>query len=169
MNPKAPREPEAQVTHDQLLRLLSYDPATGAFTWRRVQAGDTAGWRGASGYWIVRVDGLAYQAHRLAWFYTNGAWPPYEVDHIDGKKTNNRLANLRPASRAQNARNAVSQRRSKSGVRGVYPCAVTGLWLSQVTVGGIRHYVGRFADIAEATAARNAAAVRLHEEFARMS
>lgn len=66
------------------------------------------------------VDGVLYQAHRLAWLYEHGVWPSGLIDHVDENKQNNRLVNLRVASLSENATNqSRPQRNNKLGIRGV--------------------------------------------------
>jgi len=81
-----------------------------------------------TGYRQVGIDGINYKAHRLAWFYVHGAWPEYDIDHINGVRHDNRIANLRPATRGENIMN--SQRRSdaKSEYRGVHYHKSTKQW-----------------------------------------
>ena len=79
------------LTAETLRGLLryDYDLSTGVFT-RRVavgrhgchRAGSVAGcFNRKEGYWVIRVCGHLYAAHRLAWLYVNGGLPK-EVDHI---------------------------------------------------------------------------------------
>jgi hypothetical protein len=114
------------ISHEELLTLLAYDPETGDFWWRvkplkgRVQAGDIAGSEFKGGYWGVRIKQAKYPAHRLAWFYVHGRWPEHDIDHINGDRMDNRIANLRDVPRSVNLQN---QRRAKAhnalGVLGV--------------------------------------------------
>src|SRR2546423_1548703 len=110
------------LTAERLLELLVYDLESGVFRWRvstnrRITVGNVAGWIDVVGYWRIRIDGHWYYAHRLAWFYTSGKWPPTQIDHMDGDKQNNRLSNLRLASSTQNHANSYGY--SASGFKGV--------------------------------------------------
>jgi hypothetical protein len=98
------------LTHARLLELLAYDAQSGVFRWRgnsspRVRAGAVAGTLSSYGYVRVKVDGANYMAHRLAWFYVHGCWPLECVDHINGDKADNRIANLRDISLRLNQEN----------------------------------------------------------------
>lgn len=55
--------------------------------------GNLAGKMGSTGYIKIGLDGVSYGAHRLAWLYTHGKWP-YVVNHLNGCKMDNRIANL---------------------------------------------------------------------------
>ena len=161
------------LTQERLKELLSYHPETGAFTWRVPQgrwghmpAGRRAGWRqGKHGYWYVVLDGTRYLMHQLAWLYTYGVWGIPEIDHRDGDGSNNRILNLRVATRAQNTENTGIRSDNTSGVKGVRFHKRSGLWNARVQHGGVCHSLGYFKTIEEAKKARMAGAERLHGEF----
>jgi hypothetical protein len=97
---------EGLLTHSLLLELLSYDPATGLFTHLKGKnKGDVAGWSNDDGYVYLTIRGTKYQAHRVAWFYSHGTWPVYEIDHKDRVRNNNKLDNLRDVTHQVNATN----------------------------------------------------------------
>lgn len=87
------------LTQERLKELLTYEPATGVFRWRErrgnqgggcVAPGDEAGSVYKNGYRMIGVGGRRYGAHRLAFLYMTGAFPPAEVDHINGVPADNR-------------------------------------------------------------------------------
>lgn len=159
------------LTQSRLKELLSYDPETGVFT--RASAtgtakiGDVAGTVRPDGYIAISVDGRQYLAHRLAWFYQTGEWPKHHTDHRDGNHANNRFANLRTASAAQNGRNRCRPNADNtSGVRGVYWSKRRRKWVAQIGVGRTVRNLGGFADLDAARAARAEAEARFYGEFA---
>lgn len=99
-----------ELSLEDLREWLSYDPATGIFRWKkggrggRVE-GQMAGSRMQTGYITIALKGTSYLGHRLAWYYSYGTWPPRFIDHADGVRDNNAIANLRDCSRGDNARN----------------------------------------------------------------
>jgi hypothetical protein len=102
---------DPQIDVCVLRELLSYEPETGIFRWkritsRRVKIGDIAGGEYvAKGYKSISVLGHRVRAHRLAWLYVHGSWPLHDVDHINGKRDDNRLSNLRDVTRSVNLYN----------------------------------------------------------------
>ena len=100
-----------------LKELVCYDQLTGEFTWntarRGCKSGKLAGSVSKNGYIVICLQNKDYYAHRLAWFYVTGEWPPYQIDHIDGTRSNNKWDNLRLATNKQNSWN-------KKNVAGVY-------------------------------------------------
>lgn len=113
------------LDHDTLTELLDYNPDTGIFTWKKficskAQAGQVAGSVDKKGYIIIRINGFAYRAHRLAWFYVHCKWPLDQLDHLNQVKTDNRMSNLRQCSAAGNNRNRSLPKNNKSGQIGVY-------------------------------------------------
>lgn len=88
----------SELTLERVKELLNYDPETGLFSWNakrgRCAKLAVAGSWNSYGYRRITVDGRGYPAHRLAWLHVHGRWPQGEIDHINGIKHDNRLANL---------------------------------------------------------------------------
>ncbi len=159
----------AAINAERLREMLAYDPATGSLTWRRRSGprccvGGVAGSIGNRGYWHVQLDGKKYSAHRLAWLHVHGQWPVNQIDHQNGDRLDNRIANLRDISHSVNAQNLhKANHRSKSGLLGAHWHVTTGKWLSNIRSGGKQKYIGIF-DTAEAAHAAYIDAKReLHE------
>jgi hypothetical protein len=98
-----------KLTAERLWERLRYDAETGVFT-RRVGSGharadDMAGTVHSTGYVRISIDGGKYTAHHLAWLYVHGVWPSDQIEHINRKRSDNRLVNLkeRPATRQRAA------------------------------------------------------------------
>lgn len=159
-----------KLTQDGVWNTLRYDTETGVFTWavsprQNVRAGAVAGMVNSQGYRVIKVRGSGYMAHRLAWFFTNGVWPSDEIDHINGNRDDNRIANLREASRADNNRNVAMRRDNSSGRKGV--TWHKGRWYAQIQRDGKKIYLGSFTDLDAAANAYRAAEIRLFGQFAR--
>lgn len=145
------------MTHSDLLRTLSYDPLTGVFT-RLIPSGpskigDIAGWIARNGYGEVRMHGKRYLLHRLAWFYVYGEMPALFIDHVNGIRSDNRIINLREATRKQNGENMTLTLRNKSGYRGVSWSKSLKKWVAQVGHHGGVHYIGAFDVVEDAAQA----------------
>ena len=165
------------LTAEQLRTVLTYDPATGIFTWRHragvpkwwntKYAGTTAGSPGGGGYIVIGLNRFIYGAHRLAWLWMTGEWPSSgEVDHIDTDGTNNVWTNLRDSTHGQNGRNTGIRPNNTSGFKGVSRHGAR--WRAYIAVNYQRSHLGTFDTKEEAYAAYVAAAARLHGEFARV-
>jgi hypothetical protein len=153
---------------------LSYDPETGVFLWikrppyaNRVKTGVVAGNVWKDGYRTIMFRGRKHQAHRIAWWWVHGVWPPSDLDHKDLDKDNNRIGNLRLATDSQNQANAGPPRHNTSGFKGVYFKKREGRWVAAIGVGGIKRYLGYFDTAADAARAYDAAAHQHFREFAR--
>jgi hypothetical protein len=151
---------------DRVRELLDYNPLTGEFFWRvsvnnnGARAGDKAGSSLNGRYWSINIDRQPCLAHRLAWLLSHGEDPgDLDVEHKDEDKMNNRLDNLRLATRSQNKAN---QRKSK----GYSLCTTTGRWLAKITVAGKHLHLGRFDTEEEARQAYVSAKLYHFGEFA---
>lgn len=89
------------------------------------------------------------------------------VDHENGDGLDCRRANLRAASKAQNAWNAGLPRTNTSGIKGVTLHRQTGKWQAQLRASGSYRYLGLFGSIEDAALAVSAARRELHGSFAR--
>lgn len=149
-----------KVTPSQhrLRELFDYDPKTGLFSRRvasaRKPAGSVIKPTTAARYHSIRVDGTTYFAHRLVWKYVHGE-DAETLDHINGKTRDNRIANLRSVTYAQNAWNRTQKVNSNAGELGVFKAFGGTVWRARIkTPQGVIH-IGPFKTVAEATAARN--------------
>lgn len=119
-----------EVTPSILREFLAYDPETGSLTWNsRDRAHFTSDnqyvvWHkkyagreaftaiSSSGYRAGALWRKGLLAHRVVWAIVHGEWPAQDIDHINHIRTDNRLANLRCVTRAENARNRKKPRNS---------------------------------------------------------
>ena len=159
------------VTAERLRQVVEYDAETGVIIWKvspssKSPVGSVAGVVNSAGYRILTIDGKKYLAHRLAWLYVHGVWPKEDIDHVNRVKTDNRLINLREATRTQNNINGRVRSDNKSGFTGVNWHNGSQKWRVTVHKDGKQFQVGMFDDIEEAAAAYKKAAAKLHGEFA---
>lgn len=138
---------------------MEFRPETGAFSKQCICS--------TTGYAYVNIGGQSLQAHRVVWAREHGEWPPIQVDHINGVRTDNRPSNLRLATNTQNMQNSGVTVKSKSGVKGVHWCKDKKKWGAWICVNKKRMGLGRYKTIEEAAAAYAAAAHKYFGEFAR--
>jgi len=152
------------ITRERLKDLLYYDPVIGTFTWVEtrgpVKKGAIAGSLNSIGYIQICIDKQLYSGHRLAFLYIEGEFPPHEVDHIDGSRSNNRWSNLRRATKSQNAKNAKKRVDNTSGITGVRWIEERCRWYAQIGFNGKIFNLGYHKDIADAIKARETAEVK---------
>lgn len=152
--------------------VLAYDRETGAFTYRvrvaqRAPAGAIAGSVNSEGYRHIRIDGRAYKAHRLAWLIETGSWPTAMIDHINGDRDDNRIANLREATRSQNLANSKVIRAGKLTQKGISQRS-KGRWIARIQANGTSQFLGSFASEQNAVAAYVRAAKEEFGAFAKV-
>ena len=157
-----------RISQELLKKVLHYSPETGVFTWlvrtsNRVKVGQRAGCEG-DGYRLLRVFGVLYLEHVLAWLYVYGIYPE-RLDHEDGDGTNNRILNLRVCTHSQNNSNTRLRKDNASGYKGVWWHRQYRKWETSITVGGRKTHLGFFDTPEEAYEVRCLAADMLHGEF----
>lgn len=94
------------ITQEKLKSLLKYE-IDGTFTnltnrGAKAKIGQKTGSKHAAGYIQISLEGKRYLAHRLVWLYHTGTWPKNQLDHINCKKDDNRIENLRDVTPQQN-------------------------------------------------------------------
>lgn len=155
-----------ELTHDKLTDLLAYDPDTGIFTWKsrankRLFVGSRAGYVGSQGYRYIKILGKKYPEHRLAWFYVHGQLnPKRHIDHINHDRSDNRMANLRLVTAAQNAQNRSKTTHSRTQQTGIYYRKRDKKYVAQLRVGGRKVFQKAFDDADEAAQAYKEQALR---------
>lgn len=140
-----------------LKRHLAYDASTGLFTRlvaksNSIKVGDIAGSKDKNGYITLMVEGKLYKGHRLAWLYVHGNWPMHEIDHINGKKDDNRLCNLRDVEKWVNQHNRGANKTNTSGFKGVGRKGKK--WSAVIKINKKTHWLGVFETAELANAAR---------------
>ena len=162
-----------EIWPEEVRAVLDYAPETGAFTWKvRVgnqRAGSRAETDHSAGYLQVSLFGRAILAHRLAWFYVHGTWPVSEIDHVNRQRTDNRISNLREATRSQNGINNPIRKNNTSGVVGVSWSASRFRWTAQIVINKKCIPLGRYINKEDAISARKQAETKYHGNFSPFS
>jgi hypothetical protein len=152
-------------TQSYIRSILNYDDITGLFTWlvdrsRRAKAGALAGCVKAGGYVSIKIDGVDFLSHRLAWIYVNGdnSIPnSKEIDHINHDRADNRIVNLRVVTRSENQKNRAINKNNISGYCGVTWNKKAKKWQAQACSKGKNRYLGLFKKKSDAVYARQEA------------
>lgn len=151
------------VLDEQYIRSrLSYDPDTGDFTWisrgawSPVRVGQKAGGLTGTGYVEIGLGGILVKAHRLAFLFMTGEFPPIgtDVDHINRIRNDNRWSNLRCCTRSENCHNGVNGKPQVSKRRGVRFVPEQQKWVARIMVNRKTLNLGSFVTEGEAVAAR---------------
>jgi hypothetical protein len=159
---------------DFLRECLTYEAATGLLFWKKrprehfsssnahaswnsQHAGARAGSPNVKRRWSTKIKLELYQNHRLAWALHYGCWPDDQIDHINGDPEDNRIANLRVVSNAENQRNASRKATNTSGATGVSWHRRDKIWHVSIRGGGRPRYLGSFHSLDQAVAVRKAA------------
>lgn len=167
-----------------LAECFDYDAIDGVLTWRLrppSHFATTKGWRhfntqyagrrtginGGAGYPQVRIDGWSVCVHRIAWVLGHNQAIPtgLVIDHINGDKSDNRLANLRLATVGQNGQNQ-RQKSWRLLPKGVFEDKQRGCFVGYVTADKRQVFAGRFASVEETAEAVRELRSKLHGQFA---
>ena len=164
------------MKHDKTIKAIktkyTYDADSGKFLrvkkFRHHKAGSVAcGLHKSSGYLYisVNVDGKQknIRAHRAAFLLTHG-YLPEVVDHINNDKQDNRISNLREATRTENSYN----QKGTFTKRGIVKLS-NGKFTASITKHPHRYNLGNYATEAEAATAYNIGARQMHGEFATLN
>ena len=113
-----------KLTRGRLKEVVKYTKSTGEFRWAdnfnsRARRGVECGKPKDNNYGVIKIEGVSYKTHRLAWLYIEGYFPEVDIDHKDRDKCNVKWKNLRLASRSCNLKNSNLRRNNKSGISGV--------------------------------------------------
>jgi hypothetical protein len=133
---------------------------------KRIKVGQEAGCHKEKGYFHAGIDGTNYLIHRLVFCWHNGFMPEF-IDHIDGNPSNNKIENLRIATRSQNNCNSKIQKNNKSGVRGVAWIEARKRWVVNCQVNKKAKQIGYFKDFELAELVAKEAQSLFHGEYAR--
>jgi hypothetical protein len=138
--------------------------------WRTKYLGKEAGVVSTTGYRYLMLSGRCRVAHRIVYALAHGlGWDdvPEIIDHVNGVKSDNSVANLRPANHRLNGYNSRTPARNTSGFKGVSYRPENGKWRADIASPSGKITLGSFLTKEEASAAYEKAARDLHGEFYR--
>ena len=157
------------LTQDYLCQLFDYD--NGKLFWKnhRYKAlnGKQVGCN-LEGYVVTAINKKPIYNHRIIFMMFHG-YLPYHVDHINGIKNDNRIENLREASKIENAYNRKTSKNNTSGIKGVRWDKKRERWIAKINIDGKPKYFGSFKDIELAELVVIEARSKYHGQFANYS
>ena len=140
-------------TPEQLREQIHYEPTSGRLTWKGNKGGAEVGCHTNEGYRHFRFGAVTIRSHRAAWAMHYGEWPSGQIDHINGIRDDNRIANLRVVSVKQNCQNRRRNANNSSGQTGVHWDASEGRWRAKIQ----GKHLGLYSNFNDAVTARKAA------------
>lgn len=158
---------DAPLDVDRLNEVMSYNPETGLFHWKvslrnRTLPGDLVGYINDSGYRLCVIDQQKIRLHKAAWAIHYGEMPPGYIDHINGIRDDNRIINLRLATKSQNSQNTATRVDNKTGVKGVHFRFDTNKYSATITTNKKTINLGCFDNLTDAKNARREAELKYH-------
>lgn len=179
--------PRIDLTADMAREIIEYNPETGEMLWKprgehwfntdgyrtakqcadkwnTRLAGKRCGYFNKDGYIEAAIKYGRFKMHRVAWLIYYGDWPIGEIDHINNDRSDNRISNLRIATRNENSWNRPIQANNKTGYKGV-SLKNDGKYQANIKSRGKQLFLGTFSCPIEAHEAYKKAATELHGEF----
>ena len=144
---------------------IVYHPKTGLFF--REKDGSRADCLTVNGYRRVNIGGTRMYAHRAAWLMVHGGAIPETIDHINSDRADNRLDNLRPATRHEQQGNRRTLMSAKSGAKGVVLNPKTGTYYARIKHNDKIKHIGTFSSLEEASKAYMEEARKHFGDFAK--
>jgi len=162
---------------EELKEFFDYNPDTGIIIWKkptnqRIKVGQEAGSLNVRTknlvYRLIKFNHGNYKAHRLAYYMHHGIDPRNnDIDHEDGNGLNNKINNLRVATRSENGRNRKLQKNNTSGVTGVAWDKKRRRWEARIKINGKVRYLGYYPNIQDAIQVRKEAEKKYFGKFRR--
>jgi hypothetical protein len=159
-----------QLTQAYLRDIFDYHP-DGYLIWKKSKKPSKNGTRAGSNhdnkYIRIKLNKKKYFAHRAIWIFHHGDNLTIDIDHIDGNGQNNKIENLRVATRSQNCMNTKMRSNNKSGYKGVSWSEYKKKFVATIKVENKIKRLGVFDDAKLAHEAYKQAAAKHFCEFAR--
>lgn len=158
------------ITQKELLELFDYND--GNLYWKvnrgyHKTKGLKAGTIDYKGYIQISIGrGRLFKAHKLIYLFHTGI-NPTQIDHINGKRDDNRIENLREATNNNQQHNRGVRKDSKSGIKGILFREDRNKWTGYVGYNSKRHYIKMYDTKEEAINEVQKLRAKLHGEFAR--
>lgn len=153
-------------TQQELFRSYFYYNSETGLLYKQLDRDNSLGYKGNAGYLKYSWKQENHRVHRLIWIYMNGdILSDYEIDHRNGNRLDNRISNLRLASRTDNNRNARIRVDNTSGIKGVSWNKTKDKWGVQISVNREIIRLGFYDTLQEAETVIKEARLKYHGEF----
>ena len=164
-----------ELTQDLVKELFKYKD--GFLYWKNINQychnrknGDKVGNIESIGYYVTSINNKKYKLHRLIFLYHHGYLPEF-IDHIDNNKINNKIENLREATRLQNNRNSLKHKTrngkpTSSKYKGVHWDKRSQRWISRIVINKKSKYLGSSESEIKAAEIYNESAIKYFKEYA---
>lgn len=160
-------------TVEELQERLAYNAETGVLSWKKARKktviGSPAKSLDIAGYIQVSLGvGCVHKGHRIAWAIHYGKWPVDQIDHINGVRNDNRIANLREVNHQTNCQNIRlgSKSNKSTGFLGVWRDAKREdgpkVYRAKIMFQGKQYHLGGFPSAEAAHQAYVKAKRKLH-------
>ena len=143
------------MTKETLAKHVTYNKNTGQFHY--LKNNRLIDNKNYLGYTRISINGKRYLAHRMAWIWVYGSIDEKsEIDHLNQKREDNRIINLRAGISRDNKRNRALQSNNTTGINGVSYDKKTQSYEVNVKIDGIKKFIGYYKDIETAGEVRMA-------------
>ena len=119
---------------------------------------------GKDGYLRVAINYKHYLVHRIIYMLHFGYLPDI-VDHLNRDTLDNRIENLRPATRSENAFNSVAHKDSTVKIKGITWREDLKKYRVRICKDYKQYHIGVFNTLEDAKAASTTARKILHKEY----
>jgi hypothetical protein len=147
---RVPLPPQKELV--QLFEYHSNGVITSKYAKSNRRIGAIVGVKNRYGYLAAKLNRKTYYVHRLIWTICNGSIPEgFDIDHINGNRSDNRIENLRLVTTQGNNQNLQSSKaHSKTKLLGACFHKATKKFIAQITTNGKYEYLGLFDTAIEA-------------------
>lgn len=150
---------------------FNYNKILGGLWYKKVPRGIGKNWINKQagslhplGYRAIKIKGKIYREHHLVFLFHKGKLPLDEIDHVNRVYFDNRIENLREATRTTNCRNRKGWG-THSKYKGVVRSKRGRPWTTTISINSKTYHLGTFNCEIEAAKAYDIAAIKNDPEF----
>lgn len=156
-----------EITQEFLKQMFYYKD--GILYWKanrtgKAKKGTVAGSKHPSGYRQIKIYSQRCLIHRLIFLMHHGYLPEF-IDHINGIKNDNRVENLRAATKSQNLYNCGLPKNNTTGYKNVYFNKRKNKWFVTIHADKKAYFFGYFTTKEEAAIIARQERQKFHKDF----